>query len=142
LRRQISRDLTKERKFEQVGLVMSAPSSRIYEYVQRLPHAGVLTTGNAKGESSLDGRPPRTTLYLNIADGRVAEFSFQTSGCGFLIACCGALGDLVIGKCVDECAAIGPDQVEEFLGGLPEERQFCASLAVDALRDALPRSAP
>lgn len=120
---------------------MSRPSSRVYEYVQRLPYAGVLTTGNVKGESSLDGRPPRTTLYLNIVDGRVAEFSFQTSGCGFLIACCGALGDLVIGKRVDECAAIGPDQVEAFLGGLPEERQFCASLAVDALRDALARSA-
>jgi NifU-like protein involved in Fe-S cluster formation len=79
---------------------------------------------------------------LRIEDGRVEEARFQTSGCGYLVASCGALIELANCRTLEACRAITELQIIEHLGGLPEPRRYCAVLAVAALRDALDQWAP
>jgi NifU-like protein involved in Fe-S cluster formation len=112
-------------------------ASRVYEYVEDLRYVGDLAEPNAVGHSSLDGRPPHTTLHLRIEQGTVLEGRFRTSGCGYLIACCGALIELAREKTPQECAQLTEEQLIEYLGGVPEPRRYCAGLAIEALRDAL-----
>jgi NifU-like protein involved in Fe-S cluster formation len=115
---------------------MSAPGSRVYEYVQDRRHVGELADASV-GRSSLAGQPPHSTIYLRIVDGKVREGRFQTSGCGFQLACCGALIELCLGRRTGDCATIRPEDIVAHLCGLPPTRLYCADLAVAALHDAL-----
>ncbi len=62
---------------------------------------------------------------------------FQTFGCGPAIAACSLLTEWLQGKGVEEARALSPEMLVEMLGGLPEDKHFCAGLAVTALQDAL-----
>jgi NifU-like protein involved in Fe-S cluster formation len=115
---------------------MAAPVSRVYEYVQDRRFVGDLEGANV-GRSSLSGQAPHTSLYLRITDGIIREGRFQTSGCGFLLACCGAVIELCVGRSTGDCRSIGPEQIVNHLGGLPPTRLYCAELATAALQDAL-----
>jgi len=116
---------------------MLSQASRVYEYVEDRRYVGELVNPSSVGRSSIEGQPPRTTLYLRIEEGLVREARFQTSGCGYLVASCGALIELAIGRTLQACRAITELQIFEHLGGLPEPRRYCAGLAIAALRDAL-----
>jgi NifU-like protein involved in Fe-S cluster formation len=115
---------------------MPAPVSRVYEYVQDRRYVGELA-GAAVGRSSLGGQAPCTTLYLRIVGGVVREGRFQSSGCGFQLACCGAVIELCAGRHVTDCLSIGADEVVAHLRGLPPARLYCAELAIAAMRDCL-----
>jgi nitrogen fixation protein NifQ len=112
----------------------------ISEYVQDRRHAGELAGATAVGRSSLGGQPPFTALFVQVVDNRLMAARYQTSGCGFLMACCGAAIDLCLGELVEDCAALTPDTVATQLHGLPVNRRYCADLAVVALLDALASS--
>jgi NifU-like protein involved in Fe-S cluster formation len=116
---------------------MTSVASRVYEYVQDRRYVGELLEPTAVGRSSMDGQPPHTTFHLRIERGAVTEGRFRTSGCGYLIACCGALIELVHSRSLAECGQITEDQLAEYLRGLPEPRRYCARLALAALHDAL-----
>jgi NifU-like protein involved in Fe-S cluster formation len=96
-----------------------------------------MSAPDAVGEADLRGHAPRFTIYLQASGGRVTQARFQTFGCGYSIAACSALTELITGKTISECQAITADQVVTALDGMPEEKRFCADLAVAALRDAL-----
>jgi NifU-like protein involved in Fe-S cluster formation len=115
---------------------MSAPGSRVYEYVQDRRHVGELADASV-GRSSVAGQPPHSTIYLRIVDGTVREGRFQTSGCGFQVACCGALIELCNDRPIAYCLSIGAAEIVAHLGGLPPTRLYCAELAIEALRDCL-----
>lgn len=100
-------------------------------------HRGAMSEPDAIGRASIGGRPPFVTLYLKIAGSRVAHASFEAQGCGFTIACCSALILRVEDRPVGECRTLTPEVIIGDLGGLPETRKFCATLAVEALHDAL-----
>ena len=116
---------------------MSAGPSRVYEYVQDRRYSGQMADPSVVGRSSLAGQPPQVTLYLKLTDQSVSDARFQTSGCGFLMACCAAVIELSLQRDRHDCQQIEPAQVVAHLGGLPVNRLFCAELAVAALRDAL-----
>jgi NifU-like protein involved in Fe-S cluster formation len=92
------------------------------------------------GNASLGGRAPHFTIYVNLDGGRVTKACFQTTGCGYAIAACSALTELVAGKTIAECQAISVPHLVKALDGMPEHKRFCARLAIDALRDALGKS--
>jgi hypothetical protein len=55
------------------------------------------------------------------------------------MACCGALIELAQHHSKIECDEITEEQLIQYLGGVPEPRRYCATLAIAALRDALNR---
>jgi NifU-like protein involved in Fe-S cluster formation len=89
------------------------------------------------GESSLDGRAPYFKVYLKIAEGRIRDASFQTFGCGVMIACGSILTEKLKGLGKDDAKRLEAGELAEALGGIPSPKVFCAELAITALTRAL-----
>lgn len=116
---------------------MSAQSSRVGYYLEHRPHAGPLAQPDVVGGANVEGRPPEAVIYLQLDQGRIAHAGYQASGCGYLIACCSALLEMAIGRTAVECKQLTESKLSEHLGGLPLVKEYCAVLAVLALRNAL-----
>ncbi len=76
-------------------------------------------------------------IWLRIGNERIEDASFMTDGCGTSIACGSAVTDMVRGKTLDQASRINQQALLTLLGGLPEEDQHCALLAVTTLSRAI-----
>ena len=98
---------------------------------------GEMKSPDAVGRADIHGRAPRCTIYLKVSGDKVEQATFQTFGCGYSIAACSALTELITGKSLTDCRQLTATHVIQTLDGMPEEKQFCARLAIDALQNAL-----
>lgn len=98
---------------------------------------GPLADADAIGRASLGNSPPYVTVYLKLAGPVVASARFEAQGCGYTIACCSVLTEIVSGRPVAEVAQLASADILRELDGVPLHRQFCATLAIEALEDAL-----
>jgi nitrogen fixation NifU-like protein len=76
-------------------------------------------------------------IHLKVKDGKVANASFWTDGCGPSIASGSMATELAKGKSVPEAQRITQQNILDALGGLPEESLHCALLAADTLKEAI-----
>ncbi|ALC17274.1 NifU-like protein involved in Fe-S cluster formation [Desulfuromonas soudanensis] len=120
---------------------MTYYTDSIRKYAADDRYAGTLPDADGTGEVGLGaeeaGRRLAVRFALRLADGAVAAIRFQVFGCGFTIAACAAAAELAEGRLLEEAAAITAQRIEAQLQGLPEERSYCAELAVAALQAAL-----
>lgn len=98
---------------------------------------GTMQEPTAVGRANLGGRPPEVILFLKVSADVIERAMFEAHGCGYTIACCSVLTELVSGMKVADCQALSREQIIAELGELPPQRQFCATLAVEALQAAL-----
>ena len=116
---------------------MTLPSSSVMDHFNNPRNVGILESPDSVGESSLNGRAPRMKLFFKIEANTIRQVTFQTFGCGFSIACCSAITEMMIGQSVEECLSITGERINDHFGGLPDNKRFCADLAVQALRNGL-----
>lgn len=116
---------------------MSRPSSKVMDHVTSPRNAGEMAAADGVGKASLDGSAPYVTIYIKIADDRIERATFQTFGCGYSIATCSVLTELVAGSLLSEALKLSPETLLECLHAVPPEKEFCAGMAVDALRNAI-----
>ncbi len=76
-------------------------------------------------------------ICLKVRDGRVANASFWTDGCGPSIASGSMVTELAKLMNISEAQRISQHDVLAALGGLPEESEHCALLAADTLKEAI-----
>ncbi|HDQ73734.1 MAG TPA: iron-sulfur cluster assembly scaffold protein [Chloroflexi bacterium] len=76
-------------------------------------------------------------FYLRMNDDVIEEIAFMTDGCGATVACGSRLTQMVQGLPWQEAIEITPENLIAVLGGLPEENEHCATLAVKTLRQAI-----
>ena len=76
-------------------------------------------------------------FWLCMNEGRIAEASFTTTGCGPSRAAGSMATELAIGKPPTEAAQIEQAGILAALGGLPKESEHCALLASNTLRAAI-----
>ena len=79
----------------------------------------------------------RIRFTLRVNQNRIEEAKFQTQSCVTTTACCSALTEMIRGQLVERALAITPEQLSEYLGTIPQEKMYCARLAVNVLRRAL-----
>jgi NifU-like protein involved in Fe-S cluster formation len=89
------------------------------------------------GRADLGGRPPEVTIFLRVEGGVIKDASFEAHGCGYTIACCSVLTEIITDKTVEFCKELSRNEICAELGEFPRERQFCVTLALEALQDAL-----
>ena len=112
-------------------------SETLLDHARYPRNGGAMQAPDAVGHADRNGTPPTTDIYLRIDNERVLASKFTTFGCGVSVAACSVLTELVNGKPLDECLALRAEQVVEALDGVPDDRRFCADLAVTALHDAI-----
>ncbi|MGD9963526.1 MAG: iron-sulfur cluster assembly scaffold protein [Thermoplasmata archaeon] len=126
---------------ENIVASMNAEDSRVYskEVISEFRDpANVGPLDGADGTGVADGLcMDSMQMWVKIDDGKVAQCTFYTDGCGATIACGSKLTKLVTGKTVDEALAVRPEELIKSLGGLPENHIHCASLSVIAFRNAV-----
>lgn len=120
---------------------MTGYTDRIRRYAADERFIGVLDDADGIGEVGLGaaeaGRRLAVRFTLRVDKQAVTAVRFQVFGCGFTIAACATAAELAAGLSLTAALAIDAALVETTLGGLPEERAYCAALAVAALRAAL-----
>lgn len=100
-------------------------------------NAGEMESPSAVGRASLDGNAPYMTIYVKVEGNRITRATFQTFGCGYSVAACSVLTELLVGMALEDAAHFSASTILDRLDGVPVEKTFCANMATDALLDAL-----
>ena len=116
--------------------VLRRYSQEVIEEISKPSNVGPIL--DADGHGIADGLCGDTmTMYVQLDGDIVERCTFTTDGCGPTIACGSRLTKMVSGMKVGDAMRVSPDEVSGALGGLPEDHEHCAALAVLALRNAL-----
>lgn len=76
-------------------------------------------------------------IYLQLDGERIKKATFMTDGREPAVAGGSVLTTIVQGMSLEEADKIRPADLIAALGGLPEAKTHCASLTVNALREAI-----
>ena len=115
-------------------------SATLMDHFTHPRNVGRLDPHDASGTSGTPGNGPFVEFTVRLADERVVAVGFQTFGCGPAIAASSLLTELVAGRRLSDTASLTAEALVAALGGLPEDKRYCAELAVAAWRDLLART--
>jgi len=76
-------------------------------------------------------------IWLKVKNDTITEATFLTDGCGTSIASASMATEMVRGENLSEAQRLSQQDVLTALGGLPEESEHCALLAVNTLKTAI-----
>ena len=76
-------------------------------------------------------------FWLRVSDRQIAQVTFTTDGCGPSRAAGSMATELATGKLVKEALQIQQRDVLQTLGGLPQDSEHCALLAINTLKAAI-----
>lgn len=76
-------------------------------------------------------------IGLKVADGLITEARFRTLGCAVAIAASDVICELTRGRTLTGAEILDFEEVEQALGGIPEERLSCATAPLSAFRSAI-----
>ncbi len=103
----------------------------------RFPHnQGVLE--NPDGIAEMTGQCGDSIAVGIHVDGDVIRgIRVLPTGCAFTVVCSSAMSLLADGKTLDEALRLEPRDIVREIGGLSEDHQHCARLALNALGEAI-----
>ena len=115
----------------------SGYSAIVIDHFQNPRNVGELADANAQASVSNPVCGDMLQLMLKISDGRIAQVRFKTFGCEAAIAASSLLTEMIQGKALTDVQDITPEMITAALGGLPKVKLHAASLAEEALKEAL-----
>ena len=114
----------------------SAYSDLVRDHFENPRNAGEIADADAIGYRTNPVCGDTMRLTLRIADNRIAEARFQTSGCPAAIAASSVCTEMIRGLSLAEAEAISREDYAAALGGLPASKMHCSVLAADTVRAA------
>ena len=97
-----------------------------------LPQSNAFATAKAAHCSDLAG------IQLNVQQGRIADISYISYGCGYSLAAHSIVCELAKGRTIDQAKAMKPGEIEQKIGAaFPESKQHYCEGAVKLLHDAI-----
>ncbi|MCF7811021.1 iron-sulfur cluster assembly scaffold protein [bacterium] len=76
-------------------------------------------------------------LGIKVSNGIITDVKFRARACSGTIAACSALVDKVTGMKTDDADKLTPDDLANYLGGIPDKKQHSVELAIEALKKAI-----
>ncbi len=120
---------------------MNGYTETILKYASDYSHTGTLDHPDGIGEVGLGaeeaGRKLAVRFALQVDQDLIKRVRYQVFGCGYTMAACAAAAELAEGDHLTHIAALDAISVDQKLGGLPEDRGYCATLALKALQAAV-----
>ena len=107
------------------------------EHFHQLRRVGPLEGATHTGTAGTPGEGPYVVLWVRVEGEIICAAAYKTFGCPAAIASASVLAELVEGKRVAEALAIDEGALTQALGGLPEGKDHCPRLAIEALGQAL-----
>ena len=111
-------------------------SKKVIDHFTNPRNVGELRAADGLGRASISCGDSMQ-ICLRVGNDRILEARFITDGCGPVIACGSMATELVKGKTVSEAMSLSEDDIKAGLDGLPDSETHCATLAVNALKQAL-----
>ena len=111
-------------------------SPTLVEHFLNPRNAGLMREPDGVGVEGYEGCGDQARFYLRVRDGRVVEARFQTYGCGPTIATASAASERVTGRTLEALLSLKPQEIEDAVDGLPDDRKHAADVVVGALRAA------
>jgi NifU-like protein involved in Fe-S cluster formation len=112
-------------------------SAIVSEHFHQPRRVGPLEGATHVGTAGVVGEGPYLVLWLRVEGERVLEAAYQTFGCPAAIASGSIIAELVEGRSVLEALSVSEENIVKSLEGLPEGKEHCPRLAVQALQNAL-----
>ncbi len=113
-------------------------SAIVQDHFHQPRRVGPLAGATHTGTAGVVGEGPYLVLWLKVdEDNKIVDAAYQTFGCPAAIASGSVLAELVEGKSPAEALLVSEENIVESLGGLPEGKDHCPRLAVQALKNAL-----
>ena len=112
-------------------------SPQILDHVLNRRNVGPLSNSTHRGQHGDVGGGPYMIFELVIHDPVIVEAAYQTYGCPVAIGCGGLLTETIKGMDVDKAKSIEKKDLLLLVGGVPEGKEYCAELAINAMRNAL-----
>ena len=112
-------------------------SAKVLEHLENPRNVGEMSAATARGDATNPVCGDLLRLYIKVANGKIAEASFEVQGCPPSVAAGSALTEMITGLAVDEAHKLAPRDITRALESLPRNKEHCSVLAIDALRAAL-----
>jgi NifU-like protein len=115
---------------------------RIHEHFLSPQNVGDIQDAEATAESGsfTCGAVLRLSLRLDKETQRIADAKFRAAGCGYLVAAASVITEIIKGLTTAEAgsaAGLLEETLVEYLGVPPREKEHCALLVCEALREAV-----
>jgi nitrogen fixation protein NifU and related proteins len=111
-------------------------SPTLVEHFLNPRNAGLMREPDGVGVEEYEGCGDQARFYLRVRDGLVVEARFQTYGCGPTIAAASAASERVAGRSLEALLSLKPQEIEDAVDGLPDDRKHAADVVAGALRAA------
>lgn len=111
-------------------------SPTLVEHFLNPRNAGLMREPDGVGVEEYEGCGDQARFYLRVRDGVVVEARFQTYGCGPTIAAASAASERVTGRALEALLSLKPQDIEDAVDGLPDDRKHAAEVVAGALRAA------
>jgi NifU-like protein involved in Fe-S cluster formation len=108
-------------------------SATTVDHFQHPRNVGRMADADRTGHVDDPATETTVTLYVKLEAGIVGRASFRTFGCSACIAASSIATELLVGR----SAPVTADQIDRALGGLPDDKRYCAELVARATRHAL-----
>lgn len=117
-------------------LVKSGYSEKAIEYYQKKVNVGQMK--NPTVHSFYTGPCGNTMeIFLKIESNIISNARFQAVGCAGTFSSGAALINLVKGRSLEEAEKVSEANIIKFLGGIPEQKIHCVTLAIRAFQEAI-----
>lgn len=112
-------------------------NDRVMDHFQNPRNAGELADPDGVASVGNPNCGDVMKIYIKVVDGKITELKYKTFGCAAAIATSSAASELLLGKTLEEAANLSKDEIVAYLGGLPEHKIACSTIAPDAIRAAI-----
>jgi len=119
------------------GLPEKRYGDAVLEHFMNPRNAGEFDSPDGVGEAGDPDCGDAVRIAVRVEGDRIADIRFLAYGCPTAIAVASCLTERARGKTLDEAVEISDMEVAEALGGLPEQKLHCSTMAVGALRASL-----
>ena len=111
-------------------------SDRFLAHVEHPCNMGELNQANGKARG-VGTCGDAIEVFIQVHDNTIQDISHLPHGCLYTIACASAMTSLAKGLPLEEVLKLMPQDVATELGGLPDDHQHCAALAINTLGEAI-----